>query len=185
MLINNQNTMKTVLSTLSLTLLLLLLSAIQINAQNNRTLLPLDAQDFKCMKTLDCVQSSESLKDKGWSYIFDDSVEKFAQELTAMMEGENVSFFAVYDKEGYLIKSVYKRKNMSLPPSLLVYLVENNPEGLKLTGTSMTMHNFDESTITYEVVLQNGFATESKNYDIAYIEELTEYQGLRDLHAGS
>ncbi len=177
--------MKSVRSILSLTLLLLFLSANQLYSQETRTLQPLDTQDFECLKTLDCIQSSERLKEKGWSFILDDTVEKFAQELTAKMEGENVSFFAIYNKEGHLVRSVYKRKNISLPPSLLVYLAENNPEGLTLTGTTMTMHNFDESTITYDVVLQNGTSVESKNYDIAFVEELSKYQGLRDLYTGS
>lgn len=177
--------MKSIQSILSVTLLLFVFSASQLYAQETRILQPLDTQDFKCLKTLACIQSSESLKEKGWSFIFDDTVEKFAQELTASMEGENVSFFAIYNKEGHLVRSVYQRKNMSLPHALLVYLIENNPEGVTLTGTAMTMHNFDESTITYEAVLQNGTSTESKNFDIAFIEELTKDQMPGDLYAGS
>ncbi len=164
--------MKTVKAILSLTFIILLFSISQLHAQSARTLLPLDTHDFKCLKSVECIKNSESLKEKGWSFIFDDSVEKFAQELTAKMNGENVSFYAVYNKEGDLIRSEYKRKNLALPPTLLAYLAENNQEGWILTGTQMVMHNFDESTINYEVIIQNGSSTESINYDLAFIEGL-------------
>ena len=164
--------MKSLKPILTLTVLLLLLSSIQISAQHTRELRPLEASDFKCLQSLECIRGSESLKVKGWSFVFDDTVEKFAQELTAKMEGENISFFAVYDKEGDLIKSVYTRKNVALPANLLSYLAENNDKGWKLAGTEMIMNNFDESTIVYNVELENHTISESRNYDLAYINDI-------------
>ncbi|TVQ68093.1 MAG: hypothetical protein EA360_00680 [Balneolaceae bacterium] len=166
--------MKTLQTIISLTLIIKIFSVSLPYAQDTRTLLPLDAKDFQCLKSVDCIKNSESLKEKGWSFIFDDTVENFPQELTAKMDGENVSFFAIYNKEGDLIRSEYKRKNMSLPTSLFAYLADNSQDGWILTGTQMVMYNFDESTVTYEVFLQNGSSSESMNFDIAFIEALTK-----------
>lgn len=161
--------LKTILSTV---ILLLLLPAVQLSAQSNREMRPLDAHDFKCLQSLECIQSSESLKAKGWSFIFDDSVEKFAQELTATMEGKNISFFAIYDKDGILIESVYKRKNIALPALLLAHLAETEMENSRLTSTEMVMKNFDASTISYNVVLERNSSLESKTFDMAFINSI-------------
>lgn len=151
----------------------ILISTAQLFAQNTaRELRPLDAEDFKCLQSLECIKSSENLKAKGWSFIFDDTVQKFAQELTARMEGKNISFYAVYDKKGNLIRSEYKRKNIALPASLLAYLAENELTHAQLTGTEMVMKNFDASTISYKVMLESKSSVESKNFDIAFIDNI-------------
>lgn len=49
---------------------------------------------------------------------------------------------------------------------------KNNEEDWKLTGTEIVMHNFEESTITYEVELENHTTFESRNYEIAFISNI-------------
>jgi hypothetical protein len=154
------------------TLLISLSWTVLTSAQQMRELRPLSAQDFKCLQSLECIQNSESLKAKGWSFVFDNTVEKFAQELTAKMEGKNISFFAVYDKQGKLIESEYKRFNIALPSELLSYLAENNNDKWLLTGSEMIMQNFDESTIYYNVTLEKQSQIRSESYDMAFINTI-------------
>jgi len=149
------------------------------NAQQNRELQPLESDDFECLQSIECIQDSRSLKDKGWLFVFDETVDEFQRELTASMKGENISLIAIYDEYGYLIRSEYKRKNVALPASLLSHLFEGSYKGWQLNGTELVMKNFDPATIKYKVVLENSTSTKSEVYDFEFISELnSEYEEL-------
>lgn len=157
----------------------LLISALDSKAQQVREMHPLDVQDFKCLQSLECVQNSQSLKSKGWVFIFDETVDEFARELTARMKGENVSFFALYDKQGHLIRSTYKQRNVALPKCLLSYLTEGNYEEWQITGSEMVLKDFDPTSIKYKVMLENHTSATSEVYDFEFINDLhLKYEGL-------
>lgn len=157
----------------------LLLGALESKAQQTRVMRPLDDNDFECLKSLECVQNSPSLKEKGWKFVFDESVDDFTQEFRARMKGKDISFFALYDKQGYLIRSEYKRKDVALPTSLLTHLLQSNNKGLKLTGTELVMKDFDPATIKYKVIMENKTSKVSEEYDIYFITDLdSKYERL-------
>jgi len=157
----------------------LLFGVLEANAQQLREMQPLEVHDFHCLQWLECVENSQSLKDKGWSFIFDETVDEFAQELTASMKGENVSFFAIYDKEGFLIRSDYKRKNVALPKCLLSYLTEGKYKEWRITGSEMEMKDFDPDLVKYKVVLENHTSTTSEVFDAEFINDLhVKHEGL-------
>lgn len=157
----------------------LVLGALDSKAQQLREMQPLEVQDFKCLQSLECVQSSQNLKSKGWFFIFDETVDEYARELTARMKGENVSFFALYDKEGHLIRSTYKQRNVALPKCLLSYLTEGNYEEWQITGSEMVLKDFDPATIKYKVMLENHTSATSEVYDFEFINDLhLKYQDL-------
>jgi len=145
---------------------------INVKAQELRKLEPLDKGDFKCLQSIQCIQNSSTLKAKGWKFIFDRTVEKFPQELTARMKGENISFFAIYDKKGNLIKSKYKRTDVPLPPSFLVYLTQQKYKGWQIAATEFTMENFDTSLVTYRVLLKREKSKLTKEYDQEFVNKI-------------
>jgi len=149
-----------------------LICNLKSNAQQTRKMHPLDDNDFECLKSLKCAQNSRSLKEKGWTFVFDESVDEFTQEFRASMKGENISFFALYDKQGYLVRSEYKRKDAALPTPLLTHLFQSNYKGLKLTGTEFVMKDFDPATIKYKVVLEDETSTVTDAFDIDFIAGL-------------
>jgi hypothetical protein len=142
------------------------------NAQQVREMQPLEALDFECLQSLECVQSSQSLKSKGWSFIFDETVDEYARELTAIMKSENIFFFAIYDHEGYVIRSDYKRNNSALPLCLLAYLAEGDYKGWQITGSELEIRDFDPATVKYKVILENKTSAKSEVYDYDFIESL-------------
>lgn len=157
----------------------LLLSGLDAMAQQSREMQPLEIHDFECLQSLECIQSSQSLKRKGWSFIFDDTVDEFAPELTARMEGENISFLATYDKQGNMIKSKYERVNMALPRCLLTYLTQDNYQGWKIAGSEMQMKDFDPASVKYTVRLENETSMKSEAFDAEFINELhLKHEGL-------
>lgn len=158
---------------------LLLICTLKSIAQQTREIHPLDDNDFECLKSLECAQNNQSLKKKGWAFVFDESVDKFAQEFRARMKGKNISFFALYDKQGYLIRSEYKRKNVALPSFLLTYLFQDNYKEWQLTGTELVMKDFDPATIKYKVVLENTSSIISKVYDFKFITGLDSKYEVR------
>lgn len=127
--------------------------------QNDRVLLPLDDEDFKCFQTIKCVTDSESLKEKGWAFIFDDSVENYLQELSIAMKGVNVELSATYNKKGELLRATYKRQNLALPAALLSHIAIDEFDGWNMTGNEMIMKNFEENKTNYTVELQNNSST--------------------------
>jgi hypothetical protein len=160
----------------------LMLGAYDSDAQQLREMQPLEDQDFECLKSLDCVQESQSLKSKGWSFIFDETVDAFANELTAHMKGENIYFFAVYDKEGNLVRSTYRRVDVALPKCLHRYHAENGNAGWRITGSEMTMKDFDPSTIKYKVMLESESSARSEVYDSDFISDVhMRYEGVAEL----
>lgn len=78
----------------------LLLYVLDSNAQQTREMRPLDNYDFECLQSLECVQNSRSLKEKGWTFIFDETEDEFAQEFRASMKGEHISFLPSMIKKG-------------------------------------------------------------------------------------
>lgn len=161
---------------------LFMLSTFDSNAQQPREMYPLEVHDFECLRSLDCVQNSQSLKSKGWSFIFDETVDDFAKELTAQMKGENIYLYAIYDKEGKLIKSTYKRKDAALPKCLLTHHTEDNYNGWRITGSEMVVRDFDPSTIKYKVMLESETSARSEIYDFDLISDLhSSYEGMAEL----
>ena len=155
------------------------IGVIDSNAQQFREMQPLEAHDFECLQSLQCVENSESLKNKGWAFVFDDTVDEFSKELTAKMKGSGLSFFAKYDELGNLIRSKYKRKNVALPPCLLKHLVEGSYKGWQITSSEMVIRDFDTTSIRYKVLLKNKRATKSEIYDVEFINGLhLGYEGL-------
>lgn len=164
---------------LSVIFTFLILGALDSKAQQVREMHPLDVQDFKCLQSLECVQNSQSLKNKGWLFIYDETVDEFARELTARMKGETLSFFALYDKQGHLIRSNYKRNNVALPKCLLSYLTEGNYKGWQITGSEMVLKDFDPTSIKYKVMLENHTSATSEVYDFEFINDLhLKYEGM-------
>lgn len=167
---------------LSILFNLLVFGALDGIAQQLREMQPLDPHDFECLQSLECVQDSKSLESKGWSFIFDETVDEYARELTARMKGENISFFAIYDKQGHLIRSNYKRQNIALPKCLLAYLTEGNYKDWQVIGSEMKMKDFDPSSVTYKVVLKNKTSDTSEVFDFDFINDLhLKYEGLAEL----
>lgn len=150
----------------------LLIDASDAQGQQLREMQSLDAHDFECLKSLDCAQNSESLDSKGWAFISDETVDEVPRELTARMEGENIFFFAIYDKQGYLIRSTYKREDIALPNRLLAHLAEGDYKGWKITASEMVMKDFDPATITYKVMLENKTSAKSEVFDTDFINGL-------------
>jgi len=160
----------------------LMLGTIDSNAQELREMQPLESADFECLQSLDCIQNSQSLESKGWSFTFDETVDAFANERTAYMKGENIYFFAMYDKKGNLIRSTYRRKNVALPKCLHRYHAETANEGSRIAGSEMTMKNFDPSTIKYKVVMESETSVRSKVYDVDFISDLHRtYEGVAEI----
>jgi len=158
---------------------LLLLGTLDSKAQQMREMKPLDVQDFKCLQSLECVQSSQSLKSKGWTLVFDDTVDQFARELTARMKSEHVSFHAIYDELGNLIRSNYKLENAALPACLLKHLAEGDYKGWQIESSRLAVKNFDPASVKYKVMLKNKASTKSEVYDFAFINDLhLKYDGL-------
>jgi hypothetical protein len=99
-------------------------------------------------------------------------VDEYARELTARMKGENVSFFALYDKQGEVIRSDYQRKNVALPTCLLAYLIEGEYQDWQITDSEMEMKDFDPKTIQYHVLLENGRSKKTAVFDFEFISKL-------------
>lgn len=146
--------------------------ALELHAQQAREMYPLEIDDYECLKSLECIQSSQSLKRKGWSFIFDETVDEYARELTARMKGKNVSFLAKYDKEGFMIGSKYKLNNIALPTCLLTYLVEGKYKGWQITASEMVMDDFDPASVRYKVLLKNDTSLRSEVFDSEFIGDL-------------
>jgi len=162
---------------------LLLFGPLNTNAQQMREMKPLKVQDFKCLQSLECVQSSQHLKSKGWTFVFDDTVDKFARELTARMKGEHVYFHAIYDEKGNLIRSNYKLENAALPSCLLKHLAEGTYKGWQIAGSRLVVKNFDPASLKYKVILKNKASTKSVVYDNEFINDLhLKYEGLATKH---
>lgn len=160
---------------------LLLICTLKSIAQQTREIHPLDDNDFECLKSLECAQNNQSLKKKGWAFVFDESVDEFTQEFRASMKGKNISFFALYDKQGYLVRSEYKRKDAALPTPLLTHLSQSNYKDLKLAGTELVMKDFDPATIKYKVVFEDETSTVTDAFDIDFIAGLDSNDGF-ELH---
>ena len=164
---------------LSIIFSFLLFGALESKAQQTREMRPLGDNDLECLKSLVCAQNSHSLKSKGWSFIFDETVDEFAREFRASMKGKNVSLFALYDKEGFLIRSDYKRKNVALPKCLLSYLTESKYKDWQITGSEMKMKDFDPASVRYKVKLENKVVIVHEEYDYEFINDLNlRYEGL-------
>lgn len=142
------------------------------NAQEVREMQPLSIQDFKCLQSLECAQNSQSLKSKGWVFVFDETVDEYTRELTAKMKGEKVYFFAIYDEQGIVIRSKYKLENTALPSCILRYLAENNDMGWRIAGTKMEVKDFEPFSIKYIVMLENGTSNKSEVYNFEFINDL-------------
>jgi len=174
--------MKTTQIILLSTCSFLLFSTLDSQAQQVREMYPLEIHDFECLQSLQCAQSSQSLKNKGWTFIFDETVDEFTRELTARMKGENISFLAKYDKQGEVIRSTYKQNNAALPTCLLEYLSEGNYEEWQITGSEMVMRDFDATSITYKVKMKNKTTVASEEFDFEFINDLHQkYEGLAKL----
>lgn len=156
-----------------------LIGALDANAQQVREMQSPELHDFECMKSLECIQDSQSLKGKGWSFIFDETVDEFAGELTARMKGDNISLMATYDKEGQLIASRYKRIDVALPNCLLAYLTESQYEGWQIIGSEMVIKDFDPATSQYTVFLENATSVRSEKFDYEFVNDLhLKHEGL-------
>ena len=147
-------------------------NTLNISAQQIREMQPLDSQDFECLKSLHCIKSNQEIRDKGWSFIFDETVPESSGELTARMKSENVSFYAVYDENGNLIRSTYKRNNVALPAYLLAYIFRDNSNGWKITGAEMSVNNCDPASIKYEVHLESPESSIVNVYDYEFLNEI-------------
>ena len=143
-------------------------------AQEMREMQALEVIDYECLRSLDCAQSSQSLKAKGWAFIYDDTVDENAGKLTARMVGENVYFFAIYDEQGKVVKSTYQRDGIALPRSLLSYFTQSRYKGWQITGTEMVMTNFDPNSKIYRVTIQNKSSVKSIIIDTEFIKQLHE-----------
>ena len=161
---------------------ILWIGTVNLQAQELREMQPLESADFECLQSLDCIQNSRSLESKGWSFVFDETVDDLAGELTARMNGENIYFFAVYDEDGSLIRSTYRRIDAALPQCLHRYHAENGNQGWRITGSEMTIRNFDLSTIKYKVTLESESSSRSEVYDSDFISDVHRmYEGMAEL----
>jgi hypothetical protein len=162
---------------------ILLFGALDSNAQQVREMQPLEAHDFECLQSLECVQSSQSLKSKGWVFIFDETVDDLARELTAKMKSKHISFFATYDELGDVLRSKYKRENVALPRCLLKHLAEGTYKGWEITRSEMMVKNLDPTSIKYKVKLKNNTSTKSEVFDFKFINDLhLKHGGLGKYH---
>ena len=150
----------------------LLLGALDSKAQQTREMQSLEDHDFQCLKSLQCAQNSRSLQEKGWAFVFDETVDESARELTARMKGEDIYFYAVYDEEGDVIRSIYKQTDVALPNCLLANLTEGSYRGWQITGSEMVMKDFETSSVKYKVKLQNKTSATSEIFDFDYLNNL-------------
>lgn len=158
---------------------LFLFRAFDSNAQQLREMQPLEVHDFECLQSLECVQKSHSLKSKGWAFVFDNTADEYHGELTAHMKGENIFFYAVYDKEGNLMRSHYKRKEVALPRCLLAHITENNSGKWRISDSQMILKNFDPATVKYKVMLESNTSERSEVYDFEFVNRLhVQHEGL-------
>jgi len=164
--------------------IILLITALPLHAQQqDRPLTPLSTDNFECMQHVHCLTESEALKDKGWVFVFDNSVEKSIQELTASMNGENISLQATYNKDGALINATYKLQNFILPSTLLVHLTGPEFDGWRMAGNEMVVNNFMAEQTEYRVFMENGTKSKTLSFHPAEIKDLAPHAGqLTDIH---
>jgi len=144
----------------------LIIAVLPVNAQQTeRVLLPLSEEDYECLQKINCITESLTLKEKGWAFAFDNSVDKFTRELTASMKGTNIDFNATYDKDGNLIHATYKRQNFALPANLLAHLARPEFNGWRMAGNEMIVNNFKEEQTKYRVFMENGTSKMTLRFD--------------------
>lgn len=167
-----------ILTYASFTIIIVLLAALPLFAQQtDRPLIPLSTDNFECMQNVHCLTESEALKDKGWVFVFDNSVEKTTRELTAAMNGNNISLNARYNKDGELINATYKLQNFILPSALLTHLAGTEFEGWRMTGNEMVVNNFMTEQTEYLVYMENGTKSKTLSFDHSDIKNFAPYAG--------
>jgi len=163
--------MKNLTAPLLLLTILILIPASQLFSQNNdRPLIPLSDEDFACFQTVDCVLSSDDLKEKGWNFTNDDSVTNHPQELTFSMKGSNVLLNAVYTKEGDLIRAKYQLFDRAVPSSILNVLGEGDYKEWTVVGNTLTVRNFDTATTEFTLKLEKGELSEKMQFNLSELE---------------
>jgi hypothetical protein len=159
-------------------LLVLYMMVIEVKSQQLREMQPLAEQDFECLKSLDCAHTNPILENKGWTFIFDETVGVYTQELTASMKSEQVNLNAIYDRHGNLIRARYKRNNVSLPKCLLIYLSLDQYEQWQIAESEFLIKDFDTVSTRYKVKLINNTAETYEEFDYEMIAELHDkYEG--------
>lgn len=158
--------MKTILIssiTISLFFLASVLPAMSQSAE--RTITPLNENDFTCFQNLECACSNKDLAAKGWVFTFDETVNGISQDVTAVMKGRNISLTAQYDKNGNLTSAVYKVENIALPPQLLIHLVDDQYSGFTMIANEKMVKDFDPNKTVYSVTMQNGESVKKLTFD--------------------
>src|SRR5690554_2971742 len=133
--------------------------------QGLQNIQPLDESDYPCFQVFDCVLTSKSLQQKGWNFVFDESVKNIPQELTINMEGVNISFNARYNKEGGLINGEYKLTNLALPAVLTSHFSDNSYSGWYVIASEKTVLDFNSAKTTFKVTLTNDVTTQQQTFN--------------------
>ncbi len=159
-------------------LLVLCVMVFEAKTQQLREMQSLAQQDFECLQSLDCAQTNPILEEKGWTFVFDETVDDFAKELTASMKSEQVNLNAIYDRHGNLIRARYKRYNVSLPKCLLIHFSLDQYEEWKIAESELWIKDFDPVSARYKVKLINNTAETYEEFDYDMIAELHDkYEG--------
>lgn len=149
----------------------IIIPASQLFSQNiDRPLLPLSEDDFACFQTVDCVLSSDELKEKGWNFTIDDSVTDHPQELTFNMKGANVFLNAAYTKEGNLIRAKYQLFNRAVPSAVMNDLTEGDFKEWTVVANTLTVRNFDPATTEFVLKLKKGELSEKVKFNLYEFE---------------
>lgn len=157
---------------------LLCVMVFEAKSQQLREMQPLAHQDFECLQSLDCAQTNPILQNKGWTYVLDETVDVFTQELTASMKSEQVNFNAIYDRQGNLIRARYKRNNVSLPRCLLIHLSLDQYEEWHIAESELLIKDFNPVSARYKVKLINNTAETFEEFDYDMIAEFHDkYEG--------
>lgn len=82
-------------------------------------------------------------------------------------KGKNASLYAVYDKDGNLIRASYITKNTLLPRTIYRHLATDNYLDWTMTSNKKVVTNFDASSTKYEVELKKGKVKQILNFDNA------------------
>lgn len=132
--------------------------------QTERQMVPLSEEDFECFQQISCLAGSEELQDKGWFFHFDETITDYPQERTARMQGFNIDLTARYDKDGNLLRGMYRRKDAALPPVLLAYLTGEEFSGWKMTGNEVTIRNFNITSAVYNIIMESENAEKTVTF---------------------
>lgn len=81
--------------------------------------------------------------------------------------GKYSSLYAVYGKNGNLVKAEYITKNSRLPANIYKQLVEDNFKDWTMTGNKKIVLNFDPMRTEYEVTLKKDKMKQTLYFDNA------------------